>query len=62
MLEAARDQGFTFGRMKGHPQAYSSDTTKRPVAIPTTPASRKRSLENFIAQMRQAGLKWPPPM
>lgn len=44
---------------KGHATLYPADKTQRPITVPGTPGDR-RSLPNFIAQVRRAGGIWPP--
>lgn len=58
VLEVAKEQQFRFLTGKGYPQAIPPDPEKRPVAIPMTPQSHGNALENWIRQMRQAGLKY----
>lgn len=59
VVRAAREQGWEFERRGGYPIAWPPDKSKRPVPIPLTPASHKRSFENWLSQMRAAGLEWP---
>ncbi|HXF73985.1 MAG TPA: hypothetical protein VNO79_15420 [Actinomycetota bacterium] len=60
IVKAAEEQGFRVERTrKGHWVFYSPDTTKNPVYHSGTPGDR-RAIDNLIADLRWAGLVWPP--
>ena len=61
VLKAAKDQGWTFSVRKGYPQAWPPDKSKRAVAVPKTPKSSGHGFPNWLAEMKQGGLDWPPP-
>ncbi len=58
--KAAREQGFRVERTKkGHPVFYPPDPKKNPVYGSGTPSDH-RSIRNLLAELRRAGLVWPP--
>lgn len=60
IVKAAEEQGFRVERTKkGHWVFYSPDTTKKPVYHSGTPGDR-RAIDNLLAELRRAGLTWPP--
>jgi predicted RNA binding protein YcfA (HicA-like mRNA interferase family) len=60
VVKAAREQGFRVERTKsGHWVFYSPDVTKGPVYHSGTPGDR-RAIDNLLAELRRAGLLWPP--
>ena len=53
-------QGWRYRTGKRHPKLYPAEPTQSPIPVPTTPSDR-RSLKNFVSQVRRAGGIWPPP-
>jgi hypothetical protein len=51
--------GWRYETGRRHPVLYPDDPNQPAIRIPTTPSDR-RSLRNFIAQVRRAGGTWPP--
>lgn len=52
-------QGWRYNASgQGHPKLNPPDRTNPMMTVPTTPGDR-RSLRNFIAQVRRAGGQWP---
>lgn len=58
--EAERQGWDAVQTRSGHWRFVPPDTTKPIVHTSGTPSDR-RSLDNFIAQMRRSGFRWPPP-
>lgn len=55
------DQGWRYDpHRSGHPMLYPPDAGERPIPVPTTPGDH-RSFKNFVAMIRRAGGRWPPP-
>lgn len=45
---------------KGHPVLYPSDRTKPALRVPTTPGRNPRGWQNWLAEVRRRGGRWPP--
>jgi hypothetical protein len=60
LLKACEDQGFQVKRTRrGH--LMVSDENGRPVTTISGTPSDPRSWLNALAQLKRAGLVWPPP-
>jgi hypothetical protein len=57
--ELVDNQGWSYHACGIHPRLYPADPTQPMVTVPTTPGDR-RSLANFIAEVRRRGGSWPP--
>jgi hypothetical protein len=58
--QAARDQGFQVSRTtRGHSVFYAPDPSVKPIYGSGTPGDR-RAILNLLAQLRRAGLVYPP--
>jgi hypothetical protein len=59
IIRAAEAQGWRVERRKKHYRFFPRTRAARPVAVPSTPSSR-RTLANKLAELKRAGLIWPP--
>lgn len=57
---AAIDQGFSVERTKKGERLVPPDPSMKMVQAHGTPSDR-RALANLLAELRRAGLIWPPP-
>lgn len=58
--ELVDKQGWRYdngARRGGHPRLYPPDPAQPPLSVPTT-AGDRRSLGNFVAQVRRLGGRW----
>jgi hypothetical protein len=58
-ITAAEAQGWRVERRSKHYLFFPPDRTMSPVMIPSTPSSRRTPM-NKLAELRRAGLIWPP--
>ena len=59
VLAVAKSQGWSFSHQGAHPKAWPPDGISRPVAIPTSPRKHGHAFDNFVGEMKRAGLTWP---
>jgi hypothetical protein len=59
LIKAAEAQGWRVERRSKHYLFFPSDRAIRPIVVPSTPSSR-RTPANKIAELKRAGLIWPP--
>lgn len=56
--ELVRNQGWSLDERGTHAKLYPPDKSHGLIPVPGTPGDR-RSLRNFVAQVRRAGGIWP---
>jgi hypothetical protein len=59
LIKAAEAQGWRVERRSKHYLFFPRDRTARPVVVPSTSSSR-RTPANKLAELKRAGLVWPP--
>ena len=59
LVRAAEAQGWRVERRAKHYLFFPLDQHNRPVVVPGTPSSQ-RTPANKLAELRRAGLIWPP--
>ena len=59
LIKAAEAQGWRVERRSKHYLFFPWDGETRPVVVPSTPSSR-RTPANKLAELKRAGLIWPP--
>lgn len=59
LIKTAEAQGWRVERRSKHYLFFPRDRATRPVMLPSTPSSR-RTPANKLAELKRAGLIWPP--
>jgi hypothetical protein len=59
LIKAAEAQGWRVERRSKHYLFFPRHRGTRPVMVPSTPSSR-RTPANKVAELKRAGLVWPP--
>lgn len=58
--ELVDNQGWRYDSKGKYPHLFPADKSQTPVKVPKTPSAKKRSWENWIAEVRRKGGVWPP--
>lgn len=59
LVRVAEAQGWRVERRSKHYLFFPRDRANRPVVVPSTPSSH-RTPANQLAELKRAGLIWPP--